>query len=65
MIAALSFAISDGSHEVVWLTDASVGYLSGKHIIPLFITAVLILIAGVAYTVVLISWQWLCIIRIR
>ena len=58
VIAALSFAISDGSHEVVWLSDASVGYLSGKHI-PLFIVAILILLAGVVYTAVLISWQWL------
>jgi hypothetical protein len=61
VIAALSFAIldyPDGSREVVWLPDASVGYLSGKHI-PLFIAASLILLAGVAYTTLLFSWQWL------
>ena len=33
----------DGSHKRVWLPDASVGYLSGKHI-PLLIAAVFILL---------------------
>ena len=61
IIAALSFAIldyPDGSREIVWLPDASVRYLSGKHV-PLFIAAALILLAGVAYTTLLFSWQWL------
>ena len=61
VIAVLSFAIldyPDGSHEIVWLPDASVRYLSGKHI-PLFIVAALILLAGMAYTALLFSWQWL------
>ena len=44
--------------EVVWLPDASIPYLSGKHI-PLFILAILILTIGVAYTFGLIAWQWL------
>ena len=60
-IASLSFAIlkyPDGSHTYVWLVDASVSYLSGKHIV-LFIIALLIIIAGVCYTTLLLFWQWL------
>ena len=48
----------DGSHQTVWLPDATVSYLSGKHAV-LFVVAILILIAGAAYTSLLISWQWL------
>ena len=48
----------DGSTEMVWLPDATVKYLSGKHI-PLFIATVLILLAGLLYTVLLFTWQWL------
>ena len=44
--------------EVVWLPDASIKYLSGKHI-PLFIVAVLILLAGILYTTILFLWQWI------
>ena len=44
--------------EVVWLPDASIKYLSGKHI-PLFIVAVLILLAGIFYTTILFLWQWI------
>ena len=42
----------------LWLPDATLEYLSGKHI-PLFLTAVLILLIGLVYTVLLFSWQWL------
>ena len=48
----------DGSHERVWLPDATVGYLSGKHI-ALFIVAIIILIIGTAYTCIIFFWQWL------
>jgi hypothetical protein len=48
----------DGSSEMLWLPDATVKYLSGKHI-PLFIAAVLILLAGLVYTTLVFSWQWL------
>ena len=48
----------DGSSEMLWLPDATVKYLSGKHI-PLFITAVLILLIGLVYTALLFLWQWL------
>ena len=49
-----------GSDETlkVWLPDATVEYLSGKHI-PLFITAIFILLLCVVYTALLFSWQWL------
>ena len=46
----------DGSSEMLWLPDATVKYLSGKHI-PLFIAAVLILLVGLVYTALLFSWQ--------
>ena len=62
MIDVLSFTIilkyPDGSREVVWLPDVSVKYLRGKHI-PLFLVAMLIVILGVIYTVLLTCWQWL------
>jgi hypothetical protein len=48
----------DGSSEMLWLPDATVKYLSGKHI-PLFIAAVLILLVGLVYTALLFSWQCL------
>ena len=48
----------DGSSEMLWLPDAAVKYLSGKHI-PLFIAAVLILLIGLVCTALLFSWQWL------
>ena len=61
IIASLSFATldyPDGSYHVVWLPDATVAYLGGKHIV-LFIIAVVILLAGAVYTALLVSWQWL------
>ena len=48
----------NGLNEKLWLPDATVKYLSGKHI-PLFIVAVLILLVGLVYTALLFSWQWL------
>ena len=60
-IDVISFAVlkyPDGSREVVWLPDASVKYLSGKHV-PLFLVAILIVILGIVYTVLLTCWQWL------
>ena len=61
IIASLSFAIleyPDSSRTYVWLVDASIGYLSGKHI-ALFIIAFLIIIVGVCYAALLLLWQWL------
>ena len=48
----------DGSSEMLWLPDATVNFVSGKHI-PLFIVAVLLLLVGLIYTALLFSWQWL------
>ena len=48
----------DGSVKMVWLPDATVNYLSGKHVI-LFLAAVLILLVSLVYTALLFSWQWL------
>ena len=61
VIASLSFTVlryPDGSQQTVWLPDATVAYLKGKHIV-LFVIAVLILIVGIVYTALLLSWQWL------
>ena len=60
-ITALSFSIleyPDGSRKVVWLPDATISYLNSKHAV-LFLTALIILLGGVAYTVLLLFWQWL------
>ncbi len=61
VITSLSYAVlkyPDGSQRTVWLADASVDYLTGKHV-GLFIIATIILIVGALYTVLLLSWQWL------
>ena len=61
IIASLSFTTlqySDGSHELVWLVDANIPFLSGKHI-PLVIIAIVIVIVSVMYTFLLFAWQWL------
>ena len=61
VIAILSFGILRypmGSHEVVWLHDPIVKYFIGKHS-ALFLTAVVVLLIGIIYTFVLLSWQWL------
>ena len=48
----------NGSVKMVWLPDATVNYLSGKHVV-LFLAAILILLVGVLYTSFLLSWQCL------
>lgn len=61
VISSMSFGTltyPDGSHEVIWLPDANVKYLKGKHI-ALFILGILILFIGILYTFLLFSWQWL------
>ena len=61
IISSYSFAIldyPDHSRRLVWLPDATVQYFSGKHI-PLFIASTLVLLVGVAYTSLLLCWQWL------
>ena len=48
----------DDSSKMLWLPDATIKYLSGKHI-PLFIAAVVILLVGLVFTTLLFLWQWL------
>ena len=60
IIASLSFSrlkYPDNSTETVWLYDANVSYLKGKHV-PLFIAAMLILVIGIGYTLFLLLWKW-------
>lgn len=42
----------------LWLSDASVRYLHGKHI-PLFLIGLTLFTIGIAYTLILFLWQWL------
>ena len=61
IIDILSFAVlkyPDGSSKTVWLLDATIPYLTGKHI-PLFMAALIILALGITYTLLLFTWQWL------
>ena len=65
IIASLSFAVldyPDGSHKVVWLPDATVEYLKGKHIF-LFILAIVVFLTGTFFTLILLFWQ--CLIRFQ
>ena len=72
VITVLSFTTlsyipkSGGRHleEKRWLYDASLPYLCGK-CIPLFIVAILIVILGIAYTLLLLFWQWLVLLPDR
>ena len=60
-ITALSCATldyPDGKQEIVWLPDGNVKYFQGKHI-PLVLVAVLIIIIGLPYTILLFLWQWI------
>ena len=59
-IAALSFAelnYPDGL-KIVWLPDGNVKYFEGKHI-PLVLVALLIILIGLPYTILLFLWQWI------
>ena len=55
MSATLNYP--DGSKKSVWLPDATVGYLTSKHAV-LFFIAILILLTGLVYTLLLFWWQW-------
>ena len=60
-ITALSFAVldyPDGSQRTVWLPDGNVPYFQGKHV-ALVLVALLIILVGVPYTILLLLWQWL------
>ena len=60
IITTFSFVKSTGSitPSTRWLYDASIVYFGWKHAL-LFFTAVVILIVGLFYTILLFSWQWL------
>ena len=61
IIATFSFAIIDypgGSRKVVWLLDASIDYLRGRHV-ALFLAASIAFMIGIFYTIILLCWQWL------
>jgi predicted outer membrane repeat protein len=60
IIITFSFVKSNGSitPSTRWLYDASIVYFGWKHAL-LFFTAVIILIFGLFYTILLFSWQWL------
>ncbi len=47
----------DGSTKTVWLFDGNVQYFTPKHI-PQFVAAIIILIAGGLFTVLLFFGQW-------
>ena len=60
-ITALSSAeiiLPDESKETVWLPDGNVKYFQGKHV-ALVIVALLIILVGVPYTILLLLWQWI------
>ena len=60
-ITALSFTdinYPDGTQETVWLPDGNVKYFQGKHA-ALVIVALLIILVGVPYTILLLLWQWI------
>ena len=61
VLDVLSFTVikyPDGTRQTVRLPDASVKYLQGKHI-PLLLSALALATVGLAYTILLFSWQWL------
>ena len=61
IISSLQFTYlnyPDGSSEIVWLYDANVPYFSTSHI-PRFITAIIIIILGFVYTVLIVFGQWI------
>ena len=47
----------DGSKNTLWLPDATIAYCTNKHAM-LFFIAILILVVGFIYTLLLFSWQW-------
>ena len=57
--ATLSYPGPFGGYKrKVWLPDATVDFLEGKHV-PLFLAALLVLLVGIVYTTLIFSWQWL------
>ena len=55
-----SVSYPDGSTAGPWLPQGDIKYFSGKHI-ALFVVGILILIAGIVYTILLTFWQ--CLVK--
>ena len=58
ILAVTVITYSTGQQKKVWLQDASVIFFSVKHF-PLGLLAIIIVILGFIYTILLFSWQWL------
>jgi hypothetical protein len=58
IFSVVNLRYPDGSNKILWLPDANIEYLEGKHI-PLFLMAAAIVAIGLPYTVLLLTWQWL------
>ena len=61
IIASLQYTYlnyPDGSNEIVWLYDANVLYFNPSHI-PRFLTAIVVIIIGSVYTVLIFAWEWI------
>ena len=56
-IARLEYTNSSDTVSV-WRLDGNIPYLSDKHI-ALFVVALIILLVGIPFTVILFCWQWL------
>ncbi len=56
-LAKLFLKYPDGSTKTVWLFDGNVQYFTPNHI-PQFVAAIIILIAGGLFTVLLFFGQW-------
>lgn len=50
--------LPDGSVRILWLLDANINYFVSKHA-PLFIVTLVILLVCVAFTLLLLLWQWI------
>ena len=57
-LSAVSLEFPNGTTSKRWLPDASVKYFKGKHI-ALVCMAILILLFGLFYTIIIFSKQWL------
>ena len=55
--SSATLVFPDGSKKTLWLPDATIEYFTSKHA-GLFFTAILILLVGLIYTLLLFSWQW-------
>ena len=63
-LSSATLRYPDSSVQLVWLPDGTVKYLSGKHI-ALFVMALVIVIVGVVYTLLLFSGSGFSSIKIK